>query len=77
MVLRESLVLVGIGVTLGLPLVFAASRFPKAMLFGLAPSDSVSAVSATLVLMMFAPVAGYLPTLRGGPDRTSDGNSYE
>jgi len=64
MVLRESLVLVGLGVALGLPLVFAASRFLKGMLFGLAPGDSATVVSAILVLVTVAAVAGYLPALR-------------
>jgi len=64
MVLRESLVLVGLGVGLGLPLVLAASRFLKGMLFRLAPGDSATVVSAILVLVTVAGVAGYLPALR-------------
>jgi ABC-type antimicrobial peptide transport system permease subunit len=64
MVLRESLVLVGLGVAFGLPLVFAASRFLKEMLFGLAPGDSATVASATLVLVAVAAVASYLPALR-------------
>jgi predicted permease len=64
MVLRGSLQLVGLGVALGLPLVFAASRFLKGMLFGLAPSDSATVVSAIVVLVTVAAVAGYLPALR-------------
>jgi predicted permease len=64
MVLRESLVLVALGVVVGLPLVFAASRFLKGMLFGLAPSDSTTVVSAALVLVFVAAVASYLPALR-------------
>src|SRR5260370_7779007 len=64
MVLRESLVLVGLGVGLGLPLVLAASRLLKGMLFGPAPGDSVTVVSAILVLFTVAAVPGYLPALR-------------
>jgi predicted permease len=64
MVLRGSLELVGLGVALGLPLVFAASRFLKGMLFGLAPSDAATVVSSIVVLVTVAAVAGYLPALR-------------
>jgi predicted permease len=64
MVLRESLVLVGLGVTIGLPLVLMASRFLKGMLFGLAPNDSATVLSSILVLVTVAAIAGYLPALR-------------
>jgi len=64
MVLRESLVLVVLGVAFGLPLVLIASRILKGMLFGLAPNDSATIVSAILVLVAVAAVAGFLPALR-------------
>jgi ABC-type antimicrobial peptide transport system permease subunit len=64
MVMRESLVLVGLGVTIGLPLVLMTSRFLKGMLFGLAPNDSATVLSAILVLVTVAAIAGYLPALR-------------
>jgi predicted permease len=64
MVLRGTFELVGLGVALGLPVVFAASRFLKGMLFGLAPSDSATVVSAIVVLVIVAAVAGYTPALR-------------
>jgi predicted permease len=64
MVMRESLMLVGLGVAVGLPLVLMASRFLKGMLFGLAPNDSATVLSAILVLVTVAAIAGYLPALR-------------
>jgi len=64
MVLRESLLLVGLGAVFGLPLVFAGSRFLKGMLFGLAPNDSATVVSAILALVVVAAIASYLPALR-------------
>jgi predicted permease len=64
MILRESLVLVGLGLVLGLPVVFAAARFLKGMLFGLTPNDSATVAAATLLLAAIAAVAGYLPALR-------------
>ncbi len=64
MILRESLVLVGLGLVLGLPVVFAAARFLKGMLFGLTPNDSATVAAATVLLAAIAAVAGYLPALR-------------
>jgi predicted permease len=64
MILGESLRLVGLGVALGLPLVFAASQLLKGMLFGLAPNDLGTFVSATLVLVAVSALSGYLPALR-------------
>jgi predicted permease len=64
MVLRESLGLVGLGVAFGLPLVLIASRFLKGMLFGLAPNDSATVISAILILVAVAAIASYLPALR-------------
>jgi ABC-type antimicrobial peptide transport system permease subunit len=64
MVLRGSLGLVALGIAIGLPLVLAVTRFLKGMLFGLAPNDFASVVSAILVLVTVATVAGYLPARR-------------
>jgi ABC-type antimicrobial peptide transport system permease subunit len=64
MVLRESLMLVGLGMAVGLPLVLMASRFLKGMLFGLAPNDSATVMSAIVLLAAVAAIAGYLPALR-------------
>jgi ABC-type antimicrobial peptide transport system permease subunit len=42
MVLRESLMLLGIGVALGIPLTLAATRLVQAHLFGLRSSDPIT-----------------------------------
>ena len=63
-VLRESLVLVLIGVAVGLPIVFFATRFANTLLFGLTPTDPVSLGLAGLLLCVVAFVAGYMPARR-------------
>jgi predicted permease len=64
LVLREAFVLVLVGVAVGLPVIFAATRFASTLLFGLTPTDPVSLTLATLLLFMVALVAGYLPARR-------------
>jgi predicted permease len=64
MMLREILTLVSIGVVIGLPVTLAGDRLVSKMLFGLRPSDPVTLVSATVILLIVAAIAGYLPARR-------------
>jgi predicted permease len=64
MVLRETLVVVGAGVAVGLPASFAASRLVQSLLFGLRPGHPPLLALATLALLAVAAVAAYLPARR-------------
>jgi len=64
MVLREILILVSIGIVIGVPVALAGDRLVSNMLFGLKPTDPVTLVSATIVLLIVAAIAGYLPARR-------------
>ena len=64
MVLRESLVLLGIGVALGIPLTLAATRLVQAQLFGLNASDPATLMAAVLVIAGVTMLAAYLPARR-------------
>ncbi len=64
MVLRESLVLLGIGVALGIPLTLAATRLVQAQLFGLQASDPATLMAAVLVIAGVTMLAAYLPARR-------------
>jgi predicted permease len=64
MVLREILILVSIGVVIGVPVTLAGDRVVSNMLFGLKPTDPVTLVSATVILLIVAAIAGYLPARR-------------
>ena len=64
LILRESLVLVLIGVGVGVPVVLYVVRFAKSLLFDLSPTDPLSLVGASLVLLLVAIFAGYLPARR-------------
>jgi len=63
-VVREALWLVGIGLVLGLPVVFLGGRLISTLLFGVSPFDSVSVVAATLVLISVGGLCSALPALR-------------
>ena len=64
MVLGESLILVVIGVGVGLATAFAAGRLISSLLFGLAPTDGLTVVAATLLMLGVSALAGYLPARR-------------
>ena len=53
-----------IGVVVGVPVVFATTRFASTLLFGLTPTDPVSLGLAGLLMFAVAFIAGYLPARR-------------
>jgi predicted permease len=64
MILRESLLLLGIGVLLGVPATTAATRLVGAQLFGLTPSDPPTFITAILAISIVALLAAYFPARR-------------
>ncbi|HTZ72533.1 MAG TPA: ABC transporter permease [Candidatus Aquilonibacter sp.] len=63
-VLKESLLLVVIGIVIGLPCGLAATRLIQSMLYGISRVDSVTLVTVTAVLIAVGMVAGYVPARR-------------
>jgi putative ABC transport system permease protein len=64
LILREALLLVLVGVVVGLPMVYAATRFASTLLFNLTPTDPLSLAGAAVMLFVVAFVAGYIPARR-------------
>jgi predicted permease len=64
LVLRESVLLLAIGLTIGVALALAASSAAAALLFGLKPHDAATLIIATVSLAGIALAASYLPALR-------------
>ena len=64
LVLRETLLLVLIGIALGLPAALAATRLTKGLLFGLTATDPFTIALATLVMIAVASLAGWIPARR-------------
>jgi predicted permease len=64
MILRETMLLVGIGIALGVPGALATTRLVEKYLFGLRPTDPATIVMAALLMLAVATLAGYLPARR-------------
>jgi hypothetical protein len=63
-ILREALILAGIGVSVGLPAVFAVTRFIKNQLYGVQPDDPLTLVLVIVALVTVALLAAWLPARR-------------
>ncbi len=63
-VLVESMVLVAIGIAIGVAGSLGAGRFVSTLLFGLAPTDAMTIVAATAVMIVVSALAGFLPARR-------------
>jgi ABC-type antimicrobial peptide transport system permease subunit len=64
MILKQSLVLVVIGLVLGIPTAFASSRLVESLLFGLSPRNPLVFTTASVVMIVVAAVASYVPARR-------------
>jgi predicted permease len=64
LVLRETLALTLFGIAIGIPAALAATRLIASMLFGLSPSDIPTITAVSLLLLLVALLAGYLPARR-------------
>jgi ABC-type antimicrobial peptide transport system permease subunit len=62
--MRETLLIVAVGVAIGIPAVLAATRFVRSMLYGLKPTDPLTTAVSALAMMFVALLAGYLPARR-------------
>lgn len=64
MVVREALLLVGIGLAIGIPAALTADRVISSLLFGLKPTDTASLFGAIALTVIVASIAGYIPARR-------------
>ncbi|HEV8039499.1 MAG TPA: ABC transporter permease [Bryobacteraceae bacterium] len=64
MVLRESVLVVGLGLIAGIPAALACGRYVSSQLYGLAPNDPITIVGASAALLAVALVASFLPARR-------------
>ena len=71
--MRESLLLVAVGVAIGIPVALAATRLVASVLYGLKASDPVTIAAAALAMVAVAALAGYLPARRAAEGRSHGG----
>ena len=64
MIVRDSLLLVGVGMAIGLPAALAAARAVRSLLFGIEPGDPASLILTALILAAAGLLAAYLPARR-------------
>jgi ABC-type antimicrobial peptide transport system permease subunit len=64
MVLRQSLVVVGVGLALGLALSFAGTRALASLIVGVRPTDATTFVTVATFLAGIALVACWIPARR-------------
>jgi predicted permease len=63
-VLRETLILMLIGIAVGVPIALAGTRLVHSMLFGLGAADPAALVVACIILALIAAAASYIPARR-------------
>jgi ABC-type antimicrobial peptide transport system permease subunit len=64
LVLRESLILIGIGVAIGLGAAIGANRLAASLVFGLATTDPLTIAISVTVMIAVAMIASYVPARR-------------
>jgi ABC-type antimicrobial peptide transport system permease subunit len=64
MILRESLILLALGLALGLPLTLISTRIIRDQLFGLSATDPVILAAAIAVVAAMTLIAAWLPARR-------------
>ena len=64
LVLRESLLLAGSGIAVGVPAALVTNHLMKSVLYGVVPSDLPTFLAASVLLVTIAAIAAYLPARR-------------
>ena len=64
LIVRESLLIVGVGVVLGVPCALASGRLVQALLYGLPPNDLTTIAEAAAVFVLTGILAALLPAMR-------------
>jgi len=64
MILRQVAILAAVGLAIGLPLTFGASRLLESLLYGLKASDPTTIAIAVVTILIAVIAAGYVPARR-------------
>jgi predicted permease len=77
LVLRDALVMIGLGTAIALPCVWALGRLVESQLYDVKPTDPVTILAATLVLCSTALVAALIPAHRASTVNPTDALRFE
>jgi ABC-type antimicrobial peptide transport system permease subunit len=64
LVLREVIILLGVGLTAGVPAAYMLSRYVSSQLFGVKPTNLWACAAAAAILALVAAVSGFVPARR-------------
>jgi macrolide transport system ATP-binding/permease protein len=64
MILRQVFILAAVGLAIGLPIAFGASKLVSSFLYGMKPNDPLAIAAALAILLVAAILAGYAPARR-------------
>jgi ABC-type antimicrobial peptide transport system permease subunit len=64
MIMKEIVWLVCLGLAAGIPLALILGRFISELLYGLKPTDPLAIVAGSMVMLIVAMIAGYVPARR-------------
>ena len=76
-VLREALVLAGLGVAVGMPAALLITQFVRHAFFGVRPHDSLTVVGSVIVLLGVAALAAWIPARRAARIDPMEALRYE
>jgi len=76
-ILREALMLAGIGVAIGLPVALALVRVIRFVFYGIEPHDPVTAIGAIIIIVAVAALAAWLPARRAAKVDPMEALRYE
>jgi predicted permease len=72
LMMRDVLLLVGIGLGVGVPAAIALGRYVASQLYGIKPHDPAIATSTVLLLTLVSAAAGFIPAARASRTDPSD-----
>jgi predicted permease len=64
LVLRETMILVTIGIAIGIPVAYTLSRYVTSQLYGVTPTDVSTGLAALAILAAVAAFSGFIPARR-------------
>jgi predicted permease len=64
LVLRETMILVSVGIAIGIPVAYVLSRYVTSQLYGVTPTDVSTGLAALAILAVVAAFSGFLPARR-------------